>query len=79
LLSRWLNATLSEGLFGAKVHQRRDLIQGLTKVMVHLGKDVTLIEDRALDQVLLSQLFWPIAKDDAVSEFFKNFFKKTKQ
>ena len=52
-----------QGMFGAKVFQRRDLLQVLTRAMVWMGTG----EGYGLDQELLARLFWPRVKDDAVN------------
>ena len=51
------------GIFGVKVYKERYLIQGLIRAMIQLGTS----EGYGLDQTLLTKLFWPVVKDDAVS------------
>ena len=46
-----------------KVYKERYLIQGLIRAMIQLGTS----EGYGLDQTLLTKLFWPVVKDDAVS------------
>ena len=50
------------GMFAVKVNQRRDLVQGLTRALITLGTG----RQQFLDQILLSKVFWPTVKDDAV-------------
>lgn len=49
-------------MFGVKTHQRRDLVEGLTRVLVVLGKN----QKYDTDQTLLSKIFWPTVKHDVV-------------
>ena len=49
-------------MFAVKVNQRRDLVQGLTRALITLGTG----RQQFLDQILLSKVFWPTVKDDAV-------------
>lgn len=49
-------------MFGAKIHQRRDLIQGLTRTLIFSGQNQYVLHD----QTALSEILWPIAKYDVV-------------
>ena len=49
-------------MFGIKVHQRRDLVQGLARALILSGQNRIGHQDQAsLDQIL-----WPAAKFDVV-------------
>lgn len=49
-------------MFGVKVKQRRDLLQGLARAMILSGQNSVGHQDQAsLDQIL-----WPAAKFDVV-------------
>lgn len=50
------------GLFGAKVSQRRDLIEGLTLALINYGQN----QKYETDQTLLSKILWPTVKHDVV-------------
>lgn len=50
-------------MFGVKTHQRRDLVEGLTRVLVVLGKN----QKYDTDQTLLSKIFWPTVKHDVMA------------
>lgn len=62
----WLNLVL--GLFGVKVKQRRDLIEGLTRVLINFGQN----QKYDTDQIILSKVFWPSVKHDVVRSVEKN-------
>jgi len=53
-------------MFGAKVYQRRDLIEGLTRVLISFGQN----QKYDTDQVLLSKIFWPSVKHDVVNGYY---------
>ena len=50
------------GMWGAKLHQRRDLIEGLMRALVLSGQN----QMRAQDQASLDTIVWPAAKFDVV-------------
>ena len=51
------------GMFGIKVQQRRDLVQGLARALILSGQNSIGHQDQAsLDQIL-----WPVAKFDVVN------------
>ena len=50
-------------MFGVKVHQRRDLIEGLTRVLINFGQN----QKYDADQILLSKIFWPSVRNDVVN------------
>ena len=52
-------------MWGAKVHQRRDLIEGLTRALVLTGQD----QASGKDQGSVASIVWPVAKFDVVSSF----------
>ena len=52
-------------MFGVKIFQKRELVDALTRVMTTIGDK----QEYYVDQYLLARVFWPIAKDDAVSLF----------
>lgn len=56
-------AHILAGMFGVKTHQRRDLVEGLTRVLVVLGKN----QKYDTDQTLLSKIFWPTVKHDVMA------------
>lgn len=62
-------------MWGAKVYQRRDLIEGLMRALVLSGQDQVGWKDQAS----LDMIVWPAAKFDVVSlKNEKNFtFTKT--
>ncbi len=49
-------------MFGIKVHQRRDLIEGLARALMVSGQN----QDSVHDQASLDQIVWPTAKHDVV-------------
>ena len=49
-------------MFGVKLFQRRDLIEGLGRVLINLGQN----QKYETDQELLAKIVWPIAKHDLV-------------
>ena len=51
------------GMWGAKLHQRRDLIEGLMRALVLAGQD----QSGSQDQASLDKIVWPAAKFDVVS------------
>ena len=53
------------GMWGAKLHQRRDLIEGLMRALVLAGQD----QSGSQDQASLDRIVWPAAKFDVVSVF----------
>jgi len=50
------------GMFGIKVAQRRDLVQGLARAMILSGQNRV----HGQDQTSLDQILWPAAKLDVV-------------
>lgn len=50
------------GMFGIKLHQRRDLIQGLVRAMILSGQN----QIGHQDQASLDNIMWPAAKFDVV-------------
>lgn len=50
-------------MWGAKVYQRRDLIEGLMRALVLSGQDQVGWKDQAS----LDMIVWPAAKFDVVS------------
>ena len=52
----------NKGLFGVKLNQRRDLISGLTRVLINYGQN----QRYDTDQNLLSKIFWTSVKHDVV-------------
>jgi hypothetical protein len=52
------------GMLGVKLHQRRDLIEGLTRAMILAGQD----QKKSTDQTLLDKIVWPSAQYDVVRE-----------
>lgn len=49
-------------MFGVKVHQRRDLIEGIVRALIVSGQNQGVLHDQAsLDDIL-----WPVAKYDVV-------------
>lgn len=59
-----LNLTLfRKGMWGAKLHQRRDLLQGLMRILIIAGQNQKVYQD----QVALESIVWPVAKYDVVS------------
>jgi len=51
------------GMWGAKLHKRRDLIEGLMRALVLSGQD----QSGSQDQASLDRIVWPAAKFDVVS------------
>ena len=50
------------GMFGVKLHERRDLIEGLARALILSGQNRVGHQDQAsLDRIL-----WPVAKYDVV-------------
>ena len=49
-------------MWGAKVHQRRHLIEGLMHPLILAGQDHSFNQD----QVSLDNIFWPSAQFDVV-------------
>lgn len=56
-------------MFGIKVHQRRDLIEGLARALMVSGQN----QDSVQDQASLDQIVWPTAKYDVVRLSLGNF------
>lgn len=54
-------------MWGAKVYQRRDLIEGLMRALVLAGQDQIGYQDQAS----LDRIVWPAAKFDVVRYFKK--------
>lgn len=54
-------------MWGAKVHQRRDLIEGLMRALVLSGQN----QNRGQDQASLADIIWPAAKFDVVNLTFQ--------
>ncbi len=50
-------------MWGAKIWQRRDLIEGLMRALVVSGQQ----QVKAQDQFSLADIVWPIAKYDVVN------------
>lgn len=55
-------------MWGAKVHQRRDLIETLMQTMILSGQNQNVAED----QESLAKIVWPAAKFDVVWYIIKN-------
>lgn len=53
---------LDTGMWGAKIWQRRDLIEGLMRALMVSGQQ----QVKAQDQFSLADIVWPIAKYDVV-------------
>ncbi len=51
------------GMWGVKLHQHRELVEGLTRAMIMAGQD----EEKYTDQTLLDKIVWPSAQYDVVS------------
>ena len=51
-----------KGMWGAKVHQRRDLVEGLMRALIQSSQN----QDRGQDQSSLANIVWPAAKFDVV-------------
>jgi hypothetical protein len=49
-------------MWGAKLHQRRDLVEGLTRAMILAGQN----QQKSTDQVVLDKILWPSAQYDVV-------------
>lgn len=53
-------------MFGVKLHQRRDLVEGLARALILSGQNLIGHQDQAsLDRIL-----WPVAKYDVVGTPF---------
>ena len=52
-------------MWGAKIHQRRDLVEGLTRALILAGQGSAV-----MDQNSLSAIVWPVAKYDVVRRHF---------
>jgi hypothetical protein len=50
------------GMWGAKIWQRRDLVEGLMRALVVSGQQ----QIKSQDQISLADIVWPIAKYDVV-------------
>ena len=50
------------GMWGAKVNQSRNLIEGVARSMIFAGQD----DVRSRDQAALAEILWPSAKFDIV-------------
>jgi hypothetical protein len=50
-------------MWGAKLHQRRDLIEGLMRALILAGQNQIGWQDQAS----LDTIVWPVAKYDVVS------------
>ena len=50
-------------MWGAKLHKRRDLIEGLMRALVLSGQE----QSGTQDQASLDRIVWPVAKFDVVS------------
>lgn len=53
-------------MWGAKLNQRRDLIEGLMRALVPAGQNQIAWQD----QVTLDTILWPTAKYDVVIKYF---------
>ena len=53
-----------------KLHQRRDLIEGLARSIIYSGKNQYELHD----QHALYDILWPVAKYDVVSATFNGVF-----
>jgi hypothetical protein len=49
-------------MFGVKLHQRRDLIEGLARALILSGQNIIGHQDQAS----LDKIVWPVAKYDVV-------------
>jgi hypothetical protein len=49
-------------MWGVKIHQRRDLIEGLARALIVEGQD----QYGSRDQASLHKILWPVAKFDVV-------------
>uniref|UniRef100_A0A0P5A3Z5 Lactosylceramide n=1 Tax=Daphnia magna TaxID=35525 RepID=A0A0P5A3Z5_9CRUS len=56
-------AIILAGMWGAKLHQRRDLIQGLTRALILGGQDT----NKNTDQNLLEKIVWPTVQYDVMA------------
>ena len=52
----------SQGMFGVKLHQRRDLVEGLARALILSGQNIIGHQDQAS----LDKIVWPVAKYDVV-------------
>lgn len=50
-------------MWGVKVNQRRDLIEGLGRALVLSGQN----PNKGQDQIAMADILWPVAKYDVVS------------
>ena len=50
-------------MWGVKLDQHRDLVQGLTRAMILAGQN----QDKGTDQSQLDKILWPSAQYDVVS------------
>ncbi|XP_046636974.1 uncharacterized protein LOC124315376 [Daphnia pulicaria] len=57
------SATILAGMWGVKLDQRRDLVQGLTRAMILAGQN----QQKSTDQDLLDKIFWPSAQYDVMA------------
>jgi hypothetical protein len=55
-------------MWGVKVHQRRDLIEGLARALIVEGQD----QYGSRDQASLHKILWPVAKFDVVRHIEEN-------
>ncbi|XP_059352878.1 uncharacterized protein LOC130688600 [Daphnia carinata] len=55
--------TMLAGMWGAKMFQRRDLIEGLMRAIIRTGQD----QIKNTDQVLLNATVWPTAQYDVMA------------
>lgn len=60
-------------MWGAKIHQRRDLIQGLMRALVVAGQD----DNKSTDQNALNNILWPTAQYDVVFTVHGHFLFKS--
>jgi hypothetical protein len=49
-------------MWGVKLHQHRELVEGLTRAMIMAGQN----EEKYTDQTLLDKIVWPSAQYDVV-------------
>lgn len=53
-------------MWGAKLDRRRDLLEGLMRILVIAGQTQKVYQD----QVALESIIWPVAKYDVVRSIF---------
>ena len=53
-------------MWGAKLYQRRDMIESIARAMILAGQD----QAKPTDQIVLKTILWPTAKYDVVNNFF---------